>query len=348
MENGINNIRINKDGEDLKCTDQESIKKCIVTKEHFKDKENGYYLINYKNNYDKYVAIYDSFGIDITLPDEPEPSIIINVNIDTSFNVGTENGIFGLNTNTKDEENFFDDSDIEDNTNFELQIISKKSNTYNINCRLWKNYENYIVVFCGLTESLSEDEEFSINNNINIEYNSKKVEIKFDINSLELYKIEGKLPFIYSKSQEIAITEETTKIEMSFKINSYNDEQLFLEVHKQGILTMEKCEKESNNLKCEISKNNLDVLAKVVDELELLYLDKSRGSIQLIFVGIIKINYQNINKEDVYFKVNQLMNNNIEQGTYINFETNVTNIDKIKTTTFQLQFEAGKKQIVFS
>ena len=70
----ISNLRFNENDEDLNCTDIENIKKCIVTKEHFKNKESGYYLIYHKNNVDQYIAIYDSFGIDITIPTDPSPA----------------------------------------------------------------------------------------------------------------------------------------------------------------------------------------------------------------------------------------------------------------------------------
>ena len=51
-----------------------------------------------------------------------------------------------------------------------------------------------------------------------------------------LHKFEGNLPLIYSKSQNFNITEDTKIITINFKIGSFNFQNLFLEIHKQGII----------------------------------------------------------------------------------------------------------------
>ena len=67
----LNNIRLNKDGEDLACNiikyEGGSIKNCTITKEHFKDKDSGYYYIHYKNNANNYVTLYEYFGVNVIL-----------------------------------------------------------------------------------------------------------------------------------------------------------------------------------------------------------------------------------------------------------------------------------------
>ena len=68
MNTLINNIRLNPDGEDLKCDDIAGYKKCTVNKSHFKDKKTGYYLIHHKNNVEKYTTNYESFGVNVILP----------------------------------------------------------------------------------------------------------------------------------------------------------------------------------------------------------------------------------------------------------------------------------------
>ena len=134
---------------------------------------------------------------------------------------------------------------------------------------------------------------------------------------------------------------------MNFKFDSYNDEKLFLEVHKMGILSIEKCSKESNNLKCEISRKNLDILANTENELDILYIDNFEGSVYFNYVGKIKINYKNINKEYIYFKINKLTYNEVEYSSFVSFEANVTNIEKIKTTTFDLRLTYEEKTDCF-
>ena len=342
MANLINNIRINEDGEDLKCQDIVDIKKCIVTRNHFKDKKNGYYLIHYKNNANKYVTLYDSFGVDVVIP-----YIIIQANVNFECNVGSKNGIFVFHTSTNDKRDFFDDSDIEEKTHFDLQIKGENNNIYNIYCRLWRDWENTISIICNLMEDFKEDEIFSIHDYIFFTYNSKNVEINFDINYMKLTRIEGNLLFLYSKSQEFNITGEETKIEMNFKIGLYNNETLFLKIHENGILELENCKKESNNLKCEIPKKKLDVFAKDENFLSVFHIHDSLGSFDFANVGPILINYVNLNKEIINFKIEKLAYSEVDTNTYANFETNITEMDKIKTPTFTLYLPNKEKLTCF-
>ena len=204
--NRFNHIKINKDGEDLECQDIEDIKKCIVTRNHFKDKKNGYYFIHYKNNANKYIPIYDSFGIDIVVP-----YIIIQANVNFECNVGSKNGIFVFHTSTNDKRDFFDDSDIEEKTHFDLQIKSENNNIYNIYCRLWRDWQNTIAIICDLKKELKEDEIFSIRDFIFFNYNSKNVEINFDINYMKLKRIEGKLFFYILNLKNLILQKEKPK-----------------------------------------------------------------------------------------------------------------------------------------
>ena len=70
MENvdNLENIRINPDSSDLSCTKIGNMKKCTVTKDHFKDKNSGYYYINHKDSTGKYSKNCEAFGFKVTLP----------------------------------------------------------------------------------------------------------------------------------------------------------------------------------------------------------------------------------------------------------------------------------------
>ena len=66
--NDLENIRINPDGNNLSCKKIGKIKKCTVTKDHFKDKSSGYYYIHHKDTTDKYSKNCEAFGFKVTLP----------------------------------------------------------------------------------------------------------------------------------------------------------------------------------------------------------------------------------------------------------------------------------------
>ena len=66
--NEITNIRLNDDSnDDLFCTDNKNIKTCIISKNHFKGKENGYYYTSYKNNCRNRAILYEFSPIKVFL-----------------------------------------------------------------------------------------------------------------------------------------------------------------------------------------------------------------------------------------------------------------------------------------
>ena len=269
---------------------------------------------------------------------EEDESIIIYVSsVNKNFNVGSQNAMFGINTNSKEYYDLFDDSDIEEKTHFNLAIKGEKNNNYEVNCRLWKDGKD-IVIFFNVAGEFKETEKFNIQNTTkNITYNSKNVQIEFNIKSLTLKRIEGKLPFIYSKSQQINVTEKDTKIEMIFKLGAYNGEKLILDIDKFSTAVFEKCITDLNNLKCEISKKNFDFLATDINYVSIYYIHNSLGYLRFKHIGSSKINYPKINKENIFFKIVNITNKEVGFATFATFETNITEIDKIYTPMEEFQ-----------
>lgn len=64
----LSNIRLNVDADDLNCRERKEVRICSVPKSHFKNKKNGNYLIYYKIKENKYIASYESLGVDVILP----------------------------------------------------------------------------------------------------------------------------------------------------------------------------------------------------------------------------------------------------------------------------------------
>ena len=250
--------------------------------------------------------------------------------------IGSQEGKFGLAANTKDQNDFFNSADIEEKTHFDFNITSKENNanTYPLTCRLWKDEQKELTVLCQITTELKQGDEFSIEDTINFEYNTKNVTIVFNVQYLEFHQVEGKLPFLYSSKKDITITNQKT-INLEFKIDSYNEEPLFIS-KDYTFVHLENCKKgQSNILKCELPRENLDIIANKENSYNVYYINENLGYDYFPFVKPINIKYQN-NKEDIHFKLVKLVNNKIEIGSYITFETNIINMDKIKTTSFDL------------
>lgn len=286
----------------------------------------------------KYLIIFFSIFTMFNCKIEEDESYIVYVNSENeNFNVGSQNPIFAIDIRSKDEDGIFDDPDIEEKSHFNLTIEGEKNNSYEANCRFWKGTKS-ILIFFDLSGEFKITEKFNITNTTkNITLNSKNVQIKFNIKSLTLKRVEGKLPFLYSKSQQINVTEKDTKIKMMFKIEAYNDEQLFLDIDKYGRIAFETCIAESNNLKCEISKKNFDFLAIKSNSVSVHYIHNSLGYLEFKYLGSLRINYPKINKEDIYFKIVNITNKEVGFATFITFETNITDIDKIYISGEQYQ-----------
>ena len=65
----MENFKLNPDGEVLTCKTITNIKKCTVTKDHFKDKSSRYYYIHHNNNKILYPKDCEVLGFKVVLPD---------------------------------------------------------------------------------------------------------------------------------------------------------------------------------------------------------------------------------------------------------------------------------------
>ena len=271
---------------------------------------------------------------------EEGEEIKIDVNEDSLYYfVGSKEGKFGFKTNKIDDSNFFSTSDIEEKTKFNLNLnITDENNIYHLNCRLWKDDKEFeIYIFCGLQEDLKNGEGFKIHESVIINYNSKNVTINFEINYLELIKIEGKLPFLYGSSQTFILEDNQKVIDREFKIDSYNDEPLFIQKDRT-LIPIENCRKENEKkLKCQILKEKLDIIANKSNSYEVGYLSENLGYYYFEFVKNIEIQYSNIQKEDIHLSFVKLINSKIGADSFYHIETNIRNMDKIKTINFQIK-----------
>ena len=290
----------------------------------------------------KYIFIL--LGIFALLNCKVEDSGEINIEIvsetDIHVYIGKQEIKFGISANFKDENDFFDSEDIE-KTLFNVDIKGIKSGSiYPLICRFWKDKDKELSLFCKINTEFN-DNEFSIDTITKFEYNSKNVTLSINVPYLEFHLVEGKLPFLYSSKRNIAITDQKT-IPLEFQIDTYNEEPLFIS-KDNTFVHLENCHKEESNLlKCEIPRDNLDIIANKENSYDVYYIHEKIGYQYFPFVKAININYQN-NKEDINFSLVKLTNNKVEIGSYITFETNVKNMDKIKTTSFYLTLQDNKQ-----
>lgn len=83
------------------------------------------------------------------------------------------------------------------------------------------------------------------------------------------------------------------------------------------------------------NKKDLDIQAQTTNSFQLKYLNIANNHIKLrkaSYVARININYVDVTKEDIYFKLVKLLDHEVDKGNFFVYETNVTNIDLVKTS----------------
>ena len=158
---------------------------------------------------------------------------------------------------------------------------------------------------------------------------------KFDLDILDLYSAE----------QTIKIDEKKSSYDLKFKIESYYNEQLLITVPDNYLFL--DCRKQKNELVCPVTKDqfieNLEgsntslTGQNYIHYLDYTYQIKS-GEIPMITE--INILYENVVKEDIYVGITKCLTNYTELKSYVIYETNITNIKKVKAS---LHLEALEK-----
>ena len=277
-----------------------------------------------------------------TLTDEEKDSKedIINLKITKDLNqedkyVEKDDVIISFKTDYKDDENKFDISQ----SVFETKIKDDLNNTYNAACKLWKPLDDNIRVICNFTGNINKDAS-SINlNNITFQYDNKYNITIIQTEQIRVIPLEVHIPFIYSNSQTINIEEDksTSTYELKFNVSKYNKEFIVIQNgdSEHGQLIIDNCKNNENNGK------KLICIFKKEDILEILC---DFGYYNLSDAGIITINYNGKNKEDIYINITEVKDKEIYNDRYITFDTNVSSIDNIVSKKFNLIFNRGEEK----
>ena len=340
------NIKLNNDSSYLTCEDLEGyqMKKCTVTKEHFLGKKSGAYRPIHSNHNDVPVEYYESSSFKVTLPKENIAEIYVTDEENKEVEIGN-NGIIYFITKYKDEKNILNGNDIEEKTEFNTVITDKYANVYKTTCRLWKPAANEnIRIFCKLNNYIVSD-------NIKLisaysSYNNNKLGIISQMNfEMKVKQLIINPPFIYSYKQTINVEKSKNIYEIKFKALEYNDDQLMLanppkdEEEELNNYIFESCNLKGNDLTCLITREKIEqILVYSGQEFKINYINFEKGKLGVLNnVYNIKINYNSLQKENVYINLTLLYEDKISTNNYIAYETNVTTIDPIITNKFIYQ-----------
>ena len=250
---------------------------------------------------------------------------------------------FYIDTSFNDTEtNYFDSSDIEEKTSFTTRIKYSYSfiEYHATSCRLWKPKKDTLKLLCKITDNIIRG-----NAAINIEnsfttYKTYSINIYAPSHTFSLTFPKIPVPFLYADEQTIQIEEEKESYGLTFKIEEYTNEDLYL-YSNDAYLYLNKCTKNENNLICEVEKEDIEGILLYNNQIfDLYYINSGRGFRRgdLIYNIIIKDEIKE--KQDINVKITKLLQEYINFGSFIAYETNVKIIQNIVSGKFP--FKRGK------
>jgi len=328
-------IRLNPESEELDCEELNyKFKKCLVPKTHFYLKQSGYYYTYYLNGENGLNIYYAISPFLVSLP--KGDVLIINIKKEDNKNIikiGNK-GTISLITDYYDSNDIFNSSDIEENTKFKAEFFGNKN--YEANCRLWKPKNEKIRMICKFDKNL-ENGNIKLNR-VFSEYKGKNFTIYSDDNFI-VEQLNSNIAFLYADKQEIYINNNTDSYEIIFKKDAYYNEPLMLYKNEMKKINLE-CNEQEKQIICNITKDKLlEILSYNGENYYLAQLTNSEGLYIFDSVLNITINYNNIEKKDIYINIEKIHTEFTEKNNFIVYETNITDINRIITDYFILASE---------
>ena len=334
------NIRLNPESSDLNCDNLNNLKKCNVSIDHFADAEQDLYNTYHSNYLGDLIPYYESSVITVTYPYDR----VIEIKIDEKnyfMTIGLKGMLYFYTTFNDTKSNIFDASDIEQKTAFTTTIKDSNSLSYNVNCRIWKPKKGKLIIFCKLNDKLKIGINRIILNGKKLKYNNYRIVISSNANFIDVEQLDETFPLLYSDEQIINIKENIETYYLKFNIGVYNNEVLLFGDGDIRTLFLEKCLIENQILTCPLQKEEIENILNYNGEIFYLntYNDEHGFNNLELVSNIIFIYDIQKEKENIYIKVNKLLNNTIDLHNFISYETNVTSNSKIISTSFLFGFE---------
>ena len=273
----------------------------------------------------------DSFNpsqIQITSNELKDDSNIIEIDILSEKNknilVGL-NGILCLKTEYSDfKSNLFDPETIEQDTSFVPDCIDDELNIFSLNCRLWMTSDT-MYLFC---EHKFNNRYNSITiSNTTFTYKSN-YSLKIGFNGAITFEQSGiKIPFIYSYEQTINLDESQLTYELKFKIQTYNNEILFINGTGYNYALLDDCQENNKQLICKMSREKIEEILILNNEsFTIGAMNDDWGLVMFDCVSKVIILYQNVTKEDIFINFEKIVGGITEVHTPFAVESNVTEI----------------------
>ena len=336
------NIKLNPEETDLNCQNLNGLKKCFISRAHFLKNNLTNYRTLHSNHEGEYDIYYESPIIKLILPEEEITKIYIKDEDNNQEITIGKNGILYFITNYTDQENkIFNDINLEDKTEFNATLSDNNFIKYDATCRLWKPINEKLRIFCKLNSSLNQESIIKLDSTI-LNYNNHKIGIINQMNyGIKINQLNTFMPFIYYDNQVINVVKEEEYYEIKLKTLEYNNEQLILfnkEQEYSNIIFYE-YNYDGKEIIYKINKTKIEeILAYSRQIFELKYLDYNVGELfKFNNVLNIIINYNSIQKENLYIKIKQSTDYYINVNSFFTMIINYTDINDVISNTFPMQ-----------
>ena len=329
--NYIKNIKLNPDSETaIEFNVNNHIKTCPIPKSHSKN-QNGYYYAYFESSFlHLYFYFYELSPIQVILPKENELIIKIrNFDNENDKIIGQKGAIAFITNYDEEILNIFNDTTIENDFAFKATFSGYDEN-YISDCFFWKPEGSTVIMICKFNENIIS--EYITLNKYSFEYNNHNITIISE--DLKIKQSNSSVAFLYSNKQTVNITDNADNI-IKFKKVAYNKESLILHNGFKNIIL--DCKEETNEIICPIKKEKIiEILSYSGEEFSLAQLTDSDGILELNFVSNISITFNDITKETININITKLLTPLVDLNNYVIYETNVTNIPKITTNSFNI------------
>ena len=162
--------------------------------------------------------------------------------------------------------------------------------------------------------------------------------IKISVSNIYVSK-----PFLYSDRQTINIEKGKEEYELKLKFDRFSLEKIFIfpsTKYYYNHIALDNCSTENGNVICKIKKENVEeILGFSGDNFKCGYFDSNEYRL-MSFDNVfdIKINYNNVQKENIYVNIVRLLSNEVGINSYIAYETNITSLNDIVSYEFYIKF----------
>ena len=274
--------------------------------------------------------------------------IQINIKYNKDINMGNTYNFYFETDYNDTALNIFDISDIEEKTKFNTEMAFPIHMKYKITCHLWKIVDKNFKLFCQMIDEERSRFDSYLNSNLKKEeftYKNYKIIINPppSANKFNLNKLKPSLLLLYANEQIINLDNSQQLYELKFGIKEYNNQPLFL-YSNEIKLYLDKCSEKDNYLICKIMKEDLEEILEYNNQKFDIYSYTDDNGFYLYRIELIYniiINYNIIQKQNIYIGITKLAQKYIVGTNFIAYVTNITSISNIISGKFNIQKKYG-------